>query len=57
MFENQRFCDDGTGATWAQELDERGQQVNGEEEHVPHDADGTTTSVPCKPVRQPLSTA
>src|SRR5258705_2823294 len=52
MFENQRFWDDGTGGTWAQELDERGQQVNGEEEHVPHDADGTTTSVTCKIARR-----
>jgi hypothetical protein len=23
-------------------------QVNGKEEHVPHDSDGATTSVPCK---------
>ncbi len=45
MFENQGFCDDGTGATWAQELDQGRQQVNGKERYVPHDADGTTTSV------------
>jgi hypothetical protein len=43
--------------TWAQELDERGQQVNGKEEYVLHDADGTTTSVTCEIARRRRLTA
>ena len=40
-----------------QELDVGGQQVNGKEEYVPHDADGTTASVTYNTARQPRPTA
>ena len=43
MLEQQGFCGDGAYATWAEQLREGDQQVNGEDEEFAHGANGTMT--------------
>ena len=48
MFEQKRLCGDGTYATWAEQLREGDQQVDGEDEEFAHGANRTMTVSACK---------
>jgi hypothetical protein len=48
MFEQKRLSGDGAHATWAEQLGERDEQVDGEDEEFAHRANGTMIAVPRK---------
>ena len=50
MLEDQGFCGDGTHATRAEQPREGDEEVDGEDEEFAHEANGTMTAVPRKPV-------
>ena len=52
MPEHQGLCGDGTYATWAQQLREGDQQVDGQDEEVAHRANATMPAVPRKTARR-----
>ena len=52
MLEQQRFCGDGTDATWAEEFREGDQQVDGEDEEFAHGCNGTMPAVLRKTARK-----
>jgi hypothetical protein len=45
MFEQKRLCGDGSYTTWAEELREGDEQVNGEDEEFAHAANAITTAI------------
>ena len=52
MLEQQGLCGDGTYATWAEQLREGDQQVDGEDEQFAHGANGTMTASARKTARR-----
>jgi hypothetical protein len=51
MFEQKRVCGDGSYTTWAEELREGNQHVNGEDEEFAHAANATMTAIACNTAR------
>ena len=52
MLEQKRFRGDGAYTTWAEQLREGHQEVDGEDQEFAHGANGTITISACKTARR-----